>query len=365
DKHSRRKSSIMSVTLEDLLAQTGDCGRYQFLLVPISFASIPLSVWGMMMMVFGAKEPDWWCESRDVSPASFGYFTSQTTGDTFNGSAKTDGVTYFWRVNGTGGGVEHENVTTLENRRLKLCSDGNESVQLQCDRVVFASGENTIVSELVCDMAWVPSLIISLQMVGVLTGSVLAGQMGDSWGRKKTLMAMVILQTVFNLVAVFSTSWEMFAIMRTLIGVTVGGLVSTTFAYPAEFVGVKWRAVLGFLPESVRWLSVKGHVDKAQHVLQTIARWNGRKAPDVEQMHEFFSQKREAKSRRYTFIHLFAGRQMCKLSLIVGYMWLACSLTYFGISFNIHNLSGDFYFNFFLMSLVELPVALFAYHLMT
>nr|KAG5696666.1 hypothetical protein BaRGS_023075 [Batillaria attramentaria] len=162
----------MSVTLEDLLAQTGDCGRYQFLLVPISFASIPLSVWGMMMMVFGAKEPDWWGKKngwRWFSP-HFPYYRSQ---------------------------------------------------------------------------------------------------MGDSWGRKKTLMAMVILQTVFNLVAVFSTSWEMFAIMR-------------------------------FLPESVRWLSVKGHVDKAQHVLQTIARWNGRKAPDVEQMHEFFSQKREAKSRRRT-----------------------------------------------------------------
>ena len=40
-----------------------------------------------------------------------------------------------------------------------------------------------------------------------------------------------------------------------------------------------------------------------------------------------------------------------------------CSLTYYGISFGIKNLAGDFFLNFFLMAVVEVPPSLFVYHL--
>nr|KAG5686949.1 hypothetical protein BaRGS_021524 [Batillaria attramentaria] len=79
----------------------------------------------------------------------------------------------------------------------------------------------------------------------------------------------------------------MFAVMRVLIGVTVGGILATYFGYPAEFVGIKWRALLGS----------------------------------------------------------------------------ACSLSYYGLSFGIKNLAGDFYLNLFLMAVVEVPPTFFIHPL--
>ncbi|KAK7462568.1 hypothetical protein BaRGS_00038397, partial [Batillaria attramentaria] len=234
--------------------------------------------------------------------------------------------------------------------------------------------------QLVCGLSWVPAMIISIQMVGVLLGAFAGGQMGDSLGRKKTLITMTVLHAVLPLVAAFSYSWQMFAVMRVLIGVTVGGILATYFGYPAEFVGIKWRALLGsvpiwgvgvmtfslvvwalrdwrhihiatavctaatlpswiFLPESVRWLSIKGHVNKAHRVLQNMARWNGREAPDGEQLRKFFSDREDT------------SRQS------------ACSLSYYGLSFGIKNLAGDFYLNLFLMAVVEVPPTFFIHPL--
>lgn len=40
----------------------------------------------------------------------------------------------------------------------------------------------------------------------------------------------------------------------------------------------------------------------------------------------------------------------------------ACSLTYYGISFGIRSLSGNFYLNLLLMSVAELPQYLLIFH---
>ncbi|XP_053408530.1 organic cation/carnitine transporter 2-like [Mercenaria mercenaria] len=49
---------------------------------------------------------------------------------------------------------------------------------------------DTVVSEwnLVCDRQWIVAFITSIQMVGVLLGSIIAGQMADSTGRKPTML---------------------------------------------------------------------------------------------------------------------------------------------------------------------------------
>ncbi|KAK7496746.1 hypothetical protein BaRGS_00011955, partial [Batillaria attramentaria] len=384
----------MATTVEDVIHQVGDCGKYQFLLVPLVFSSVPPVVWSMLMMVFGALEPDWWCESRDLytpsrgngSVGDIGWVATTTDEEVL--SDETPGV---W--NDTWGRGATENGPLLRNCSLKKHG---------CDRITFSSGANTLVSEfqLVCDLAWVPSMMISVQMVGVLVGASVSGQLGDSVGRKKTLVSMTVLHTLFTLVAAFSNSWQMFTVLRALIGFTVGGVLATSFTYPTEFIGIKWRPLLGtlpvwgigavtyslvvwalrdwrhvhiatavctaatlpawiFLPESIRWLSVKGHVDEAHHVLRSVARWNRRKDPDVGVIRNLSSRSDDS-HKTFTYFHICSNWNIAKIAIVTG---CSCSLTYYGISFGIKSLSGDFYLNFFLMAVVEVPPSLFVYYL--
>nr|KAG5698378.1 hypothetical protein BaRGS_010964 [Batillaria attramentaria] len=51
----------MGKTLEALVDQAGGCGRYQFIMVSLLCVNSGLTAWTVLMMVFGALEPDWWC----------------------------------------------------------------------------------------------------------------------------------------------------------------------------------------------------------------------------------------------------------------------------------------------------------------
>ena len=64
--------------------------------------------------------------------------------------------------------------------------------------------------------------MISIQFCGVLTGSTIGGQMGDYFGRKKTLYFSYLLNAIFNVIAAFSVNWQMFTVMRFFVGATVG-----------------------------------------------------------------------------------------------------------------------------------------------
>ena len=75
---------------------------------------------------------------------------------------------------------------------------------------------------LVCDKSWVKPTVTSSQMGGILLGALLAGWSSDAVGRKKSLYAFALAHALFNLVAAFSVSWEMFAVCRFLIGVGLG-----------------------------------------------------------------------------------------------------------------------------------------------
>lgn len=47
--------------------------------------------------------------------------------------------------------------------------------------------------ELVCDLDYVSDTITSVQMAGVLVGSILFGQLSDSFGRKKVKLWVILL----------------------------------------------------------------------------------------------------------------------------------------------------------------------------
>ncbi|XP_025080343.1 solute carrier family 22 member 8-like [Pomacea canaliculata] len=171
--------------MESLLGEVGAGGRFQVQLVAsVKFADMSLA-WGMMQMTFAGLVPDWWCQPPEAANSSHGNWSR-------------------------------------DNTTFHICPVSNNSDT--CGEVVFDDSVQTIVNEwtLVCDLDYVKPMVTSLQMGGVLFGALLGGQVSDSLGRRPTAYLAYLANLIVSLVTAFSISWRMFAIMRVLIGVTLG-----------------------------------------------------------------------------------------------------------------------------------------------
>nr|KAG5691860.1 hypothetical protein BaRGS_033464 [Batillaria attramentaria] len=68
----------------------------------------------------------------------------------------------------------------------------------------------------------------------------------------------------------------------------------------------------------MRWLSVKGHVSKAQRVLNKMARLNGRQAPDAADLKDLH-QSEEREQKKITYFHIFSTWRIAKISLLMAF----------------------------------------------
>jgi benzoate transport len=151
--------------------------------------------------------------------------------------------------------------------------------------------------------------MISYGFLGLMAGAAGFGLASDRIGRKKSIMMVVAVFSVFNSAAYFSPNFEIFCLFRFLAGIGIGGAVPLTITLLSEFApaGVRariltasggsftigwalagliamgvvphfgWRMVLligilpiflipalrEYLPESVRFLIVKKRYDDA------------------------------------------------------------------------------------------------------
>ena len=154
---------------------------------------------------------------------------------------------------------------------------------------------------------------------GALGGNALAGFLSDAFGRKKVLILTALFFTVSALISATTTNFSVFVLSRILGGIAVGGAILIAPVYIAEIspsklrgslvsfnqlmivIGISasffsnyyllsvgencWRWMLGveaipaalylvllfFVPESPRWLFVKGRVDQALEIFTRAA----------------------------------------------------------------------------------------------
>ena len=154
---------------------------------------------------------------------------------------------------------------------------------------------------------------------GALGGNALAGFLSDAFGRKKILMLTAVLFTVSALMSAITTNFSIFVLSRVLGGIAVGGAILIAPVYIAEIspsalrgslvsfnqlmivTGISasffsnyyllrlgdncWRWMLGveavpaalyffllfFVPESPRWLFIKGREDQALNIFTKVA----------------------------------------------------------------------------------------------
>ena len=163
--------------------------------------------------------------------------------------------------------------------------------------------------------------MISYGFLGLMVGAAGFGLISDRIGRKKSIMMVVVVFSVFNSAAYFAPNFEIFCLFRFLAGIGIGGAVPLTITLLSEFapaavrariltasggsftigwalagltaMGVVphfgWRMVLligilpillipalrAYLPESVRFLIVKKRDDDAIREIQRVEKLSG------------------------------------------------------------------------------------------
>ncbi|KAK6174804.1 hypothetical protein SNE40_013382 [Patella caerulea] len=342
--------------LDQIVEEIGSFGKFQILVIFMVMVPKLAIGYNMLIMSYGAYVTDWWCVDDVMSNNS------------------RNNVTY------------------------KYCSSDDNST---CSRV-YDEYTRTVVTEwdLMCERKWITPIITSIQMAGVLVGAVIAGQSADTFGRKKTFYITLLLHSILTVAIAFVTSWQAFTAMRCLIGTTIGSYLVVSM-FPVEFLGYKWRPsltvipfwatgvcflalaswlmhdwtyvhiavgvstvpfLLGWfiVPESIRWLAVKGKIDEAESVIERVAMMNGRTKPDkTREMLIELSQEETEKTKggkKYSYIDLYRGWKMAKHTIITHLVWWSLSASYYGFAFGVGKFSGNFYLNMFLMNILEFPV---------
>lgn len=208
-----------------------------------------------------------------------------------------------------------------------------------------------------------------------------------------------------------STSYEMFVTFAFLNAIGISGIYPLAFVLGLEMVGKKKRGVAGMVcnyfysigvavlglaawvynnyvilqllisippmvlfvyywivPESVRWLLSKNKNKRAIKIIKRAAKVNGAQLSEatLKQFRELEAaesnpelkalNKQERKGEIWSALkEMLSTKVMCLRVLILLYNFAINALIYFGLSLNSVSLSGNQYFNFVLVSIVEIP----------
>ncbi|KAK3701601.1 hypothetical protein QZH41_019909 [Actinostola sp. cb2023] len=230
------------------------------------------------------------------------------------------------------------------------------------------------------------------QSVGAIIGGFVIGIVSDKFGRKSAFFLSGLLMTSLLLFVRSAQSFWMAAVATYFIGVAYYGCLWSSIIYIIEFVGIKQRTIVGnilwtsyglgfmigagigylvrewttfvliitlcaisplamywFVPESLRWLIVKGRVHRALTTLKKIAKINKKVIEDDIELPTFEEEKFTPGDIRLLFSPGYA-----KYTLVLWYGWFVNSLIYNGVHLSAPIVGGSLYFNWFLAGISEL-----------
>lgn len=272
----------------------------------------------------------------------------------------------------------------------------------------------TLTSEysLICDRTYLASTAQALYVAGYFVASFLAGWASDRYGRSPVLWASVLGELIAGIACSFTFSMWFFMLCRFILGIAVyakfltaytmvievagshertiygpltrmgrsiGTIVITILAYYVRsfrqlhllitLPGVLWLYWLTKIPESPRWLIMKGRIDEATQVILKAAQVNGidlseNGIDDVhEEVHKMYTNivsssgntNGDAKLKSKSAVDLFRTPVMRRNSIVMCFNWFVIVFIYYSLSLNVQDLGGNMYVNFFISGVVEFP----------
>ncbi|EYB88349.1 hypothetical protein Y032_0248g73 [Ancylostoma ceylanicum] len=231
---------------------------------------------------------------------------------------------------------------------------------------------------------------ISIQMLGVLGGSLVFGQISDLFGRRKGLLGTMAGMALGWVFVAKSATLTQFTIARTVVGFFCGGSIAILNVFIMENIPKKhrmwinmaitwspnmppiallawltgeWRMLalvnafvcvpgilfcLAFVRESPRWLIHRGKIDEAADIMR-IKFCRGKVAAeeiDGVILKEYeLAHRADAKKRKYSLHHLFYSPKLAITTTVLAFSYFSTSIVNYGILFNLEKLSGSLYLN--------------------
>ncbi|KAI6207329.1 MFS domain-containing protein [Aphelenchoides fujianensis] len=238
---------------------------------------------------------------------------------------------------------------------------------------------------------------VSVQMIGVIVGAVVFGQLSDSIGRKPALLTALAGCITCMVASSFTNDLLTFTIARFLVNVFNGGCISIQLVFSVESLPKKqrfaisnlitwspnipifaliayltgdWRSltrasaalavpaflILLFCCESPRYLIQRREIEKAKAAIKRIWKIDGRPLDEAEldamlQAELDAAMEVQKKKKRYTYLHLLYTSQLTRYTIAIGFSLLATSLITYSLLFNMEKLSGSIYMNSLIMGI--------------
>ncbi|XP_058058793.1 organic cation transporter protein isoform X2 [Anopheles bellator] len=262
----------------------------------------------------------------------------------------------------------------------------------------------TIVAEfgLVCDRAYLVSLVELSFLAGAALGSVGSGWISDQFGRRHTLMGFALAQAVTGLALGFVSSLELYMALRVVLGFASMSVAVVSFVLVVELVSGRYRTIIGILnilpvalayilaagiayvtrdwrtmqfaitlpglalvglwcrcPESPRWLLAKGRLDELYQLLERATSCNGLgPLPDHCRKSLVAAASTGAgvegtEPEAAVSVGDVFRRKFVRTTLVMIVVWFGIILIYFGVTLHLSNLGGDIYINTVIAGSVE------------
>lgn len=80
--------------------------------------------------------------------------------------------------------------------------------------------------------------------IGIMVGAMIAGPIGDRFGRRQILLVSVLAFGVFSLASAYAPSLIVLVALRFLTGLGIGGAMPATIALTADHTPQRWRATI-------------------------------------------------------------------------------------------------------------------------
>ena len=260
------------------------------------------------------------------------------------------------------------------------------------------SSSYSIVTEfdLVCNREYLIQLQTSVLFFGFIFRALIIGWCADNFGRKRVLFISLTAIIMVGFVSVFVGNIFVFIACRFVIGFFLHGTYPQLYIMISEIVGNKdrafannitffslgfafctlalkayllpnWRTLhivctapyvfvlifMKFVPESVRYLRVKGELDAAMAVFRRIAYWNKTIIPDNVTISPASTINHKASP-----LDLFRTRKMARVSCILGWSTFTVAMSFYCLYYTAGNISGHMYIDFVLITVLDIPASL-------
>ncbi|GAB6032561.1 hypothetical protein CHUAL_011453 [Chamberlinius hualienensis] len=400
---------------DDILDQIGECGTYQKVIVCLLYLPCMFCALQALSYVFISAVPRYRCFVNGCDDESTGYYEDFVNLTTPYEVLNEHQIYSRCQLYSSAGNGSLFNTAVSNISCPSYVVDRNHTSDCSQWKFDGSMYESTLVTEwsLVCNKSNLVALSQAMYMAGVMLGSISFGYIADRFGRKTALLLGLSLGTTLSTTLCWVPFYPLLLTFRFFIGACFQGIYQTAFVMTMELVGKSKRAVYGMLasvvyafgeialgfasyyvrdwktlqliisapafmfviyywliPESPRWLLLKNRKSEALSVLENIAQSNDKDLPDAlinseddetlqDELDLNISPVNNKEIKCYTWVDLFRTPYLRWISFNVLLNWFMNTLAYYGITMSTPLLGGSDWWNFIIVSAVEIPACLF------